>query len=180
MRPIQGRKTAGAVVPGLTPFAGRLRPVGAGCNCTCTRGSRPSLADYAPLGLDATAPVPGFTPFADGLRPVGAGCRCTCTRVYTLRWQMTHLGAGCNCTCTRVYALRRQITPRWGWMQLHLYQCLHPSLADCAPLGLDAATPVGCDRIGLSATCCPRSNVDPRERRSIVWVPRPHWQLGFW
>jgi len=148
---------------GLTPFAGRLRPVGAGCNCTCTRvytlrwwmtplwgwmqlhlyqGLRPSLADVAPLGLDATAPVPGFTPFADGLRPVGAGCRCTCTRVYTLRWQMTHLGAGCNCTCTRVYALRWQITPLWGWMQLHLYQGLRPSQADYAPLGLDATAPV--------------------------------------
>jgi hypothetical protein len=38
------------------------------------QGSRPSLADYAPLGLDAPEPVPGLTPFAGRLRPVGAGC----------------------------------------------------------------------------------------------------------
>ena len=47
-----------------------------------------------------------------------------------------------GCRCTRAHALRWQITPRWGWMQLHLYQGLHPSLMDYAPLGLDAAAPV--------------------------------------
>ena len=43
--------------------------------------------------------------------------------------------------CTRAHALRWQITPRWGWMQRHPYQDLHTSLADYAPLGLDASDP---------------------------------------
>ena len=69
-----GPKNGCLAVPGLTPFAGRLRPVGAvgfgivevasaplGRRCVPFRaekrlprlyqGSRPSLADYAPLGL---------------------------------------------------------------------------------------------------------------------------------
>jgi len=113
-----GPKNGCLPVPGLTPFAGRLRPVGAvgfGIVDVASahperrwvlfrakqwlprlyQGSRPSLADYAPLGLsdselwtlpqrlsavDASpsgpkngcSAVPGLTPFAGRLRPVGA------------------------------------------------------------------------------------------------------------
>jgi len=59
------------------------------------RGLDPSLADYAPLGLEAPETVPGLTAFATRLRPLGAGCDGTYTRVYILRWQNTPPRARC-------------------------------------------------------------------------------------
>ena len=78
--------------------------------------------DASPSGtVHACSAVPEFTHFAGRLRPFGAGCNGTCIRAHGPRWQ---------------------VTPRWGWMQRHLYKGLRPSLAGCAPLGLDAPEPV--------------------------------------
>jgi len=64
-----GPKNVCSAVPGLTPFAGRLRPVGA-IGFAIVVVFYPSRSSR---GMDNSRPrLPGFTPFAGRLRPVGA------------------------------------------------------------------------------------------------------------
>ena len=117
-----GPKNGCSAVPGLTPFAGRLRPVGA--------------VGFGIVDVASTPLGRRCDPFRAEKRLLG------CTRAHALRWQITPrwgcrdrccgdlhyvidpFSIGSRCVpfraeqwllrCTRAHALRWQITPRWG------------------------------------------------------------------
>ena len=118
-----------AAVPGLTPFAGRLRPVGA--------------VGFGIVDVASTPLGRRCDPFRAEKRLLG------CTRAHALRWQITPrwgcrdrccgdlhyvidpFSIGSRCVpfraeqgllrCTRAHAFRWQIRPRWGcWIVVSL------------------------------------------------------------
>ena len=117
-----GPKNGCLPVPGLTPFAGRLRPVGA--------------VGFGIVDVASAHPERRWVLFRAKQWLLG------CTRAHALRWQITPrwgcrdrccgdlhyvidpFSIGSRCVpfraekrllgCTRAHALRWQITPRWG------------------------------------------------------------------
>ena len=83
MGPIQGRNTAASAVPGLTPFAGRLRPVGA--------------VEVAVVGIFTTSSIRSRLAIDGSHSGPKYGC-IGCTRAHALRWQITPRW-GCRDRC---------------------------------------------------------------------------------